>query len=126
MCCVGLCYRSSVAIFFFLLIRRPPRSTRTDTLFPYTTLFRSVLAPDRLPAALYVLRYRLCLPWRRVAQLRRDPGRGRPPRRPPRLRDRRRTAGAEALRRTAAAIVRRRIRSLACTLRVGGHRWRRS
>src|SRR3546814_7641482 len=26
------------------MIRRPPRSTRTDTLFPYTTLFRSVLA----------------------------------------------------------------------------------
>src|SRR3546814_12658605 len=31
--CVLLC---------FLMIRRPPRSTRTDTLFPYTTLFRSV------------------------------------------------------------------------------------
>src|SRR3546814_1184508 len=29
--------------FFFLMIRRPPRSTRTDTLFPYTTLFRSLL-----------------------------------------------------------------------------------
>src|SRR3546814_8040263 len=28
--------------FFFLIIRRPPRSTRTDTLFPYTTLFRSL------------------------------------------------------------------------------------
>src|SRR3546814_17928279 len=27
--------------FFFFMIRRPPRSTRTDTLFPYTTLFRS-------------------------------------------------------------------------------------
>src|SRR3546814_12431788 len=27
--------------FVFLVIRRPPRSTRTDTLFPYTTLFRS-------------------------------------------------------------------------------------
>src|SRR3546814_9250228 len=27
--------------FFFLMIRRPPESTRTDTLFPYTTLFRS-------------------------------------------------------------------------------------
>src|SRR3546814_5841306 len=31
-------YSSSI---FFLMIRRPPRSTRTDTLFPYTTLFRS-------------------------------------------------------------------------------------
>src|SRR3546814_7332646 len=33
---------------FFLMIRRPPRSTRTDTLFPYTTLFRSPqLGPGR-------------------------------------------------------------------------------
>src|SRR3546814_19530336 len=32
-----------IALFFFLMIRRPPRSTRTDTLFPYTTLFRSGL-----------------------------------------------------------------------------------
>src|SRR3546814_12918180 len=31
MCCV----------FLFIMLRRPPRSTRTDTLFPYTTLFRS-------------------------------------------------------------------------------------
>src|SRR3546814_8032141 len=30
---------------FFLMIRRPPRSTRTDTLFPYTTLFRSLCQP---------------------------------------------------------------------------------
>src|SRR3546814_4516077 len=29
-------------VFFFLMRRRPPRSTLTDTLFPYTTLFRSV------------------------------------------------------------------------------------
>src|SRR3546814_14228841 len=42
-----------VAIFsvfvtvFFLMLLRPPRSTRTDTLFPYTTLFRSGLAPRR-------------------------------------------------------------------------------
>src|SRR3546814_17521733 len=28
-------------MFFCLMIRRPPRATRTDTLFPYTTLFRS-------------------------------------------------------------------------------------
>src|SRR3546814_16712831 len=31
----------SYLFVFFLMIRRPPRSTRTDTLFPYTTLFRS-------------------------------------------------------------------------------------
>src|SRR3546814_17402006 len=34
--------------FFFLMIRRPPRSTRTDTLFPYTTLFRSIWADGNL------------------------------------------------------------------------------
>src|SRR3546814_11209587 len=35
------------------MIRRPPRSTRTDTLFPYTTLFRSLIeAPAALNAAL--------------------------------------------------------------------------
>src|SRR3546814_18298854 len=34
-------------VIFFLMIRRPPRSTRTDTLFPYTTLFRSVARPER-------------------------------------------------------------------------------
>src|SRR3546814_16759902 len=33
---------SLLVCFFFVMIRRPPRSTRTDTLFPYTTLFRSV------------------------------------------------------------------------------------
>src|SRR3546814_16755447 len=32
---------------FFLMIRRPPRSTRTDTLFPYTTLFRSFASIGR-------------------------------------------------------------------------------
>src|SRR3546814_20796399 len=37
-------------LIFFLMIRRPPKSTRTDTLFPYTTLFRSTsltVYPDR-------------------------------------------------------------------------------
>src|SRR3546814_17779635 len=38
------------SLFFFLMIRRPPRSTRTDTLFPYTTLFRSHMEDD--PASL--------------------------------------------------------------------------
>src|SRR3546814_21145865 len=39
---LGMCAASLViAVFFFLIIRRPPRSTRTDTLCPYTTLFRS-------------------------------------------------------------------------------------
>src|SRR3546814_11392462 len=36
------CQFTHATRLFFLMIRRPPRSTRTDTLFPYTTLFRSV------------------------------------------------------------------------------------
>src|SRR3546814_17648116 len=43
--------------FFFLMILRPPRSTRTDTLFPYTTLFRSLSRPRHWP-------------WRRAGRLR--------------------------------------------------------
>src|SRR3546814_19103258 len=39
----GVTHTSYLSLFF-LMIRRPPRSTRTDTLFPYTTLFRSPLA----------------------------------------------------------------------------------
>src|SRR3546814_3250557 len=39
-------------VYFFLMIRRPPRSTRTDTLFPYTTLFRSEIDQHRAPLEL--------------------------------------------------------------------------
>src|SRR3546814_10543715 len=39
-------------LILFLMIRRPPRSTRTDTLFPYTALFRSELAAEG-PDAFY-------------------------------------------------------------------------
>src|SRR3546814_4093298 len=49
------CYRSDqiyclglLQVVLFLMIRRPPRSTRTDTLFPYTTLFRSRRGLERL------------------------------------------------------------------------------
>src|SRR3546814_11468794 len=38
-------------MLLFVTIRRPPRSTRTDTLFPYTTLFRSRPHHPRLPAS---------------------------------------------------------------------------
>src|SRR3546814_11663637 len=41
-------------LFFFLMIRRPPRSTRTDTLFPYTTLFRSPFTGWRCQALIAV------------------------------------------------------------------------
>src|SRR3546814_2188871 len=43
-----VCHAFRFVLFFFLMIRRPPRSTRTDTLFPYTTLFRSARAARRL------------------------------------------------------------------------------
>src|SRR5213083_3519279 len=36
----------SYSFFFFLMIRRPPRSTQQRTLFPYTTLFRSPCSPN--------------------------------------------------------------------------------
>src|SRR3546814_8800295 len=39
--CLYSCVTVGYFYIFFLMIRRPPRSTRTDTLFPYTTLFRS-------------------------------------------------------------------------------------
>src|SRR3546814_5711495 len=41
LCECDSCSLRIFVFFFFLMIRRPPRSTRTDTLFPYTTLFRS-------------------------------------------------------------------------------------
>src|SRR3546814_14937934 len=47
----SLCHLS----FFFLMIRRPPISTRTDTLFPYTTLFRS-RSPGRIVLQQYFCR----------------------------------------------------------------------
>src|SRR3546814_20242772 len=40
-----------LCVFFLLMIRRPPRATRTDTLFPYTTLFRSEIIKDRKPGS---------------------------------------------------------------------------
>src|SRR3546814_7787784 len=39
-----MCVAIMVVFLCFLMIRRPPRSTRTDTLFPYTTLFRSMFS----------------------------------------------------------------------------------
>src|SRR3546814_13995948 len=37
--------------FFLLMIRRPPRSNRTDTLVPYTTLFRSLVSWGRMSSS---------------------------------------------------------------------------
>src|SRR3546814_15721782 len=48
---VSLFYISATS-FFFVMIRRPPRSTRTDTLFPYTTLFRGSAFLPPLPTGL--------------------------------------------------------------------------
>src|SRR3546814_12229832 len=41
LCCLYVCCVRHFVCFVFLMIRRPTSSTRTDTLFPYTTLFRS-------------------------------------------------------------------------------------
>src|SRR3546814_12864869 len=50
--CYFLCFDSlCVCLFLFLMILRPPRSTLTDTLVPYTTLFRSLLAVMKTGAA---------------------------------------------------------------------------
>src|SRR3546814_15947548 len=46
-------------LFFFLMIRRAPISTRTDTLFPYTTLFRSVVGEVAFPCTDPSARHRL-------------------------------------------------------------------
>src|SRR3546814_12889879 len=54
---------SMVLCFFFLMIRRPPRSTRTDTLFPYTTLFRSRPRPARRPTPHPTCRARCTRTW---------------------------------------------------------------
>src|SRR3546814_18958228 len=64
---------------FFLIIRRPPRSTRTDTLFPYTTLFRSRLTDkfkDMCSVLLVVLAFGKCIEdpntfrdWPRIIQI---------------------------------------------------------
>src|SRR3546814_15856153 len=62
-----------VFFFFFLMIRPPPRSTRTDTLFPYTTLFRSDCPSSQL--AIPRPRPRLLAPRDKDAQHRaRSPG----------------------------------------------------
>src|SRR3546814_15511004 len=56
-CLLSIDMISIFCLFFFLMIRRPPRSTRTDTLFPCTTLFRSIAARQtRLALALRALR----------------------------------------------------------------------
>src|SRR3546814_4161529 len=60
MCPLYVCARVIFArvrlwLLFFLSLRRPPRSTRTDTLFPYTTLFRSA---SELPFDHHLLGFR--------------------------------------------------------------------
>src|SRR3546814_2932463 len=59
-----------LCFFFVLMIRRPPRSTRTDPLFPYTTLFRSFTVEklvaarpgDTVETAGWTLRFKQILP----------------------------------------------------------------
>src|SRR3546814_20203450 len=51
------------------MLRRPPRSTRTDTLFPYTTLFRSVLTAPECPGDVQGIGHGECGPQVRVITL---------------------------------------------------------
>src|SRR3546814_13825160 len=51
--CMLLRCDACIVFFFFLMLRRPPRSTRTDTLFPYTTLFRSWRPPAGIIHAVF-------------------------------------------------------------------------
>src|SRR3546814_11737431 len=79
--CVDLYLLLSLC-FFFLMIRRPPRSTRTDTLFPYTTLFRSGGYARRVPGTAgesndphAIIRQRPCAHDRRPCPCAGSPGR---------------------------------------------------
>src|SRR3546814_16766258 len=69
-CCISMCS----LLCFLLMIRRPPRSTRTDTLFPYTTLFRSLRTDPVTGAETRLLRLELHLRprvmhWKRLMQI---------------------------------------------------------
>src|SRR3546814_5452448 len=90
--CQVSCFLLAVT-FFFLMIRRPPRSTRTDTLFPYTTLFRS-----SAPAGVAVPRHD-GLSARRGARAALD-------RRRPRHRSEEHTSELQSLMRTSYAVFR--------------------
>src|SRR3546814_16657788 len=64
--CIFVCYHCSLCFFYFLMILRPPRSTRTDTLFPYTTLVRSLVrSTDLRRRRLCPIHRELCIPRRR-------------------------------------------------------------
>src|SRR3546814_706262 len=54
-----LCVTLIFSFFFFLIIRRPPISTRTDTLFPYTTRFRSRLKDQYKEVSLTLASFRI-------------------------------------------------------------------
>src|SRR3546814_9544545 len=71
-----LCHNVSI-FFFFLMIRRPPRSTRTYTLFPYTTLSRSDRVVRHLRGGAGVVPGTSGTAW--IATTRVTPRRARPP-----------------------------------------------
>src|SRR3546814_1870844 len=101
--------------FFFLMIRRPPRSTRTDTLFPYTTLFRSLggraVGAESVQQAICAGRVQLALPggWRgrtlhRPAISGRTPDLLAVPRRTAHLRSEEHTSELQSLMRNSYAV----------------------
>src|SRR3546814_5070066 len=83
------------------MIRRPPRSTRTDTLFPYTTLFRSLADGPRRPGRPErLLTFSAALPFR--LSFRPHPFVRRSPRMPPRSEEH--TSELQSLMRTSYAV----------------------
>src|SRR3546814_7936334 len=60
-------------MFFVLMVRRPPTSTRTYTLVPYTTLFRSTLTQADLDNTVNLLRDRAGMPYLNLAAANANP-----------------------------------------------------
>src|SRR3546814_1908860 len=92
------------SVVFFLMIRRQPRSTRTDTLFPYTTLFRSLRDSilRRSPGGLPPTCPRSC---RQARDCRQGPRQhGRPPAQSPAHRSEEHTSELQSLMRSSYAV----------------------
>src|SRR3546814_4528768 len=88
------------------MTRRPPRSTRTDTLFPYTTLFRSTTSARTGFINAYVNRFGGVLNWALdEGYIERNPVRGLKLRDPVRKRDKRHPFSAEQLRAIFSAPI---------------------
>src|SRR3546814_10754926 len=110
-----LCYLRHL-IFFFLTIRRPPRSTRTDTLFPYTTLFRPEQALGK--ASKHGIFLGIEMKWRHAEPqkiMKGAPSRGRRPEKA-RTRSEEHTSELQSLMRISHAVFRLKKKKLICQI----------